>query len=153
MLQHIEDNPCLTYEWKAVWPMLKEAGWSQVTGNSAAKKVQYIYSKLPSGVKPQLGVTRFDSKLALCTYINRFPYTLQDDMHFAKTLERHGWIKLRGNRFSNTESNMAMTTSVRRRGRTPVFYSAQSDSQGNWDEGTDEGHCSAEFGARSRSRA
>ena len=42
MLQHIEDNPCLTYEWKAVWPMLKEAGWSQVTGTSAAKKVQYI---------------------------------------------------------------------------------------------------------------
>lgn len=107
MLRHIEENPCLTYEWKAVWPMLEKAGWSKVNGNSSSKKVQYVYQR-PSGAKLQLGLTRFYSKLALCTYINRFPYALQDNTRFAETLQRHGWIKLNGSKFRNTEANVTM---------------------------------------------
>jgi hypothetical protein len=111
MLKHIDRNPWLTYEWKALWPLLQSAGWEQVV---VKKNIEYIYmgSDSTSGSETPtnkisgkaLGLHRFRSKSALCVFINRFPFLLQDDDVFSDTLVEHGWVKNRGTRFSSPRS-------------------------------------------------
>lgn len=103
MKAHLISNPCLTFEWVKLWPMLNRQGWERVyqstkKGSSASS---LEFSRLPSSTKREAGLHKFASKLALLKYISRFPYPLQTDEVFKATLEAHGWTCLRNGNFTD----------------------------------------------------
>ena len=103
LLAHVESNPCLTYEWRLLWPLLQKRGWDRVSG-TGERTFEYVSSE-----DRKLGITHFRSKFAVVKFIARFPYPLQEDKVLEETLLCHGW----------------------KRGRAGMFISAATDSKGS----------------------
>lgn len=115
IIEHFNDNPCYKIEdFHGLWEMLQEAGWErrrvpkpQPTPKKDAKRQkentewwEYVYTKpnkwpgesTKNYGQYRPGVTKFNSKYALQGYISRFPFLLQTDDVFARTLIAKQWI-------------------------------------------------------------
>lgn len=102
MYLHMLQNPCLSFEWTSLWPLMMDQGWLAVdtTKDGLAvdgmdKDQKFLYAFRPNEFRNELvaGTTVFASKLAVAQYIARFPYLLQNDSTLMETLQRHGWKK------------------------------------------------------------
>ena len=102
---HIEANPCLKYTWKDLWPLLQKAGWTRVHAGKNGSQVEF-HSPVPSDTELKPGVHVFRSKFAVMTFINRFPYPLQESSIFSKTLEAQGWQKRSQGRYAASNPSL-----------------------------------------------
>jgi hypothetical protein len=110
--EHLQDNPCLLDDWLRLWDRLRQQGWCRLERRADQRTLCYHFNvpaanlrgatakaPLPAattvdelqqrGLLP--GQQLFVSKLATIQFIARFPYLLQNDEVFTKTLTRLGW--------------------------------------------------------------
>lgn len=89
------DNPHITFDWIDLWPLLEAQGWRKNPKYHVETSDEfYIYrSTMPEDLLSIPGIHKFKSRLAMMQYVARYPFLLQDDKTFVKTLQQHRFVR------------------------------------------------------------
>ena len=85
-VRHLSLNPCLGYSWPELKAALRSQRWEFSSEEGRFKCAFPLGADTPTD-----GLHVFRTRLAVTTFVNRFPFPLQDDETLSALLVRVGW--------------------------------------------------------------
>ena len=114
-IRHLSLNPCLGYSWPELKAALKSQRWD-FSAEEGRFRCAYPVGTADHSVD---GLHVFRSRLAVTTFVHRFPYPLQDDEALSALLARIGWkgttSKKKGKLWQAPEGGEAYSLNAARR--------------------------------------